>query len=234
MSAIETNTASPAGLPAATLIRILEVGYGPGAWYGSDLRAAVSEVTAAAAFTRPVSDRHNIAEVALHHAYWAGQITGRLTGSPAAPFPLDGEDWFDVSDESRLSWGAISGAEGVARAAEPGGFGDRERCSHFAAWRGRTPGPRARDHRARGVSRGPDSVNQEVDLTPFDMGRSRMVRPAGFEPATSSVGDWRSIQLSYGREVPQYTSRPFAAFGAAQSAVTAHCAGEVELVSMSG
>ena len=29
-----------------------------------------------------------------------------------------------------------------------------------------------------------------------------MVRPAGFEPATSSVGDWRSIQLSYGREVP--------------------------------
>ena len=28
-----------------------------------------------------------------------------------------------------------------------------------------------------------------------------MVRPAGFEPATSSVGDWRSIQLSYGREV---------------------------------
>ena len=28
-----------------------------------------------------------------------------------------------------------------------------------------------------------------------------MVRPAGFEPATSSVGDWRSIHLSYGREV---------------------------------
>lgn len=26
-----------------------------------------------------------------------------------------------------------------------------------------------------------------------------MVRPAGLEPATSSVGDWRSIQLSYRR-----------------------------------
>jgi hypothetical protein len=27
----------------------------------------------------------------------------------------------------------------------------------------------------------------------------QVVRPAGFEPATSSVGDWRSIHLSYGR-----------------------------------
>ncbi len=108
MSVIETKTTSPAGLPPTTFNRILEEGYGPGAWYGSDLRAAVSEVSAATAFTRPASGRHNIAEVALHHAYWAGQIAGRLTGSPPAPFPLAGEDWFEMSDESRLSWGAIT------------------------------------------------------------------------------------------------------------------------------
>ena len=53
MSVIETKTTSPAGLPAATFNRILEEGYGPGAWYGSDLRAAVGDVTAATAFTRP-------------------------------------------------------------------------------------------------------------------------------------------------------------------------------------
>jgi DinB superfamily len=108
MSTTTTPTAVPAGLPAGTLERILDEGYGPAAWYGSNLRAAVADVTPAAAFTRPADARHNIAEVALHHAYWAGQIAGKLTGAPAAAFPLDGEDWFDLSDGSRLSWEAIT------------------------------------------------------------------------------------------------------------------------------
>ena len=110
MSATATKTATPTGVPAATFHRILEEGYGPGAWYGSDLRAAVGEVTPATAFKRPAPGRHNIAEVALHHAYWAGQIAGKLTGSAAAPLPVDGEDWFELSDESRVSWGAITAA----------------------------------------------------------------------------------------------------------------------------
>lgn len=110
MSATATKTATPTGLPAVTFKRILEEGYGPGAWYGSDLRAAVAEVTPATAFTRPAKGRHNIAEVALHHAYWSGQIAGKLTGSAAAPFPVEGEDWFEVADESRLSWSAITAA----------------------------------------------------------------------------------------------------------------------------
>ena len=66
MSATATKTPTPTGLPAATFNRILDEGYGPGAWYGSDLRAAVGEVSAATAFTRPAKGRHNIAEVALH------------------------------------------------------------------------------------------------------------------------------------------------------------------------
>jgi uncharacterized damage-inducible protein DinB len=110
MSATAAKTPTPTGLPAATLNRILDEGYGTGAWYGSDLRAAVADVTPAAAYARPATGRHNIAEVALHHAYWAGQIAAKLTGSPAAPFPLDGEDWFDVSDDSRLAWSAITAA----------------------------------------------------------------------------------------------------------------------------
>ena len=107
MAATLTKTPTPAGLPAATFNRILDEGYGPGAWYGSDLHAAVGEATAAAAFKRPAQGRHNIAEVALHHAYWAGQITAKLTGETAAAFPLEGEDWFDAADESRLSWQQI-------------------------------------------------------------------------------------------------------------------------------
>lgn len=108
MSATTTKTPTPTGLPAATFNRILDEGYGPGAWYGSDLRAAIAEVRPKAAFVRPASGRHNIAEVALHHAYWAGQIESKLTGAPASAFPLVGEDWFDLDDESRLTWTAIT------------------------------------------------------------------------------------------------------------------------------
>lgn len=112
MSAIDTRTPTPTGFPPATFPRILDEGYchgGPGAWYGSDLRAALADVTPAIAFRRPASGRHNIAEVALHHAYWAGQITARLAGGEPSAFPLVGkEDWFDLDDESKLSWAAIT------------------------------------------------------------------------------------------------------------------------------
>jgi len=81
MSAALTKSPTPTGLPAATFNRVLDEGYGPGAWYGADLRTAVGEVSDAAAFKRPAAGRHNIAEVALHHAYWAEQIAGKLTGA---------------------------------------------------------------------------------------------------------------------------------------------------------
>jgi DinB superfamily len=108
MSATATKTPKPAGVPAAVFTRILDEGYGPGAWYGSDLRAAVGDVKKATAFTRPAKGRHNIAEVAVHHAYHAGQVTAKLTGEAAATFPLEGEDWFELKDESRLTWKEIA------------------------------------------------------------------------------------------------------------------------------
>ena len=108
MSTTLTKSPTPTGLPAGTFNRILDEGYGPGAWYGSDLRAAVGDVTAAAAFKRPAKARHNIAEIAMHQAYWAGQIAAKLTGGEAEPFPLEGEDWFELSNESRLSWQEIT------------------------------------------------------------------------------------------------------------------------------
>ena len=121
MSAPDTKTPTPAdfhpnapsprvggpGLPAATFNRILDEGYGPGAWYGSDLRAAIADVKKTDAFTRPAPGRHNIAEVALHHAYWVGQIESKLTGGAATAFPLVGEDWFTLDDDRKLSWSAI-------------------------------------------------------------------------------------------------------------------------------
>jgi hypothetical protein len=87
--------------------RILREGYGPGAWHGADLKAALADVTSALAFRRPASGRHNIAEIALHHAYCTRAVSAQLSGAPGEPFVLEGEDWFDLPDERRLSWSKI-------------------------------------------------------------------------------------------------------------------------------
>lgn len=104
MSATTAKTPTPAAIPAATLRRLLDEGHGPDAWYGSDVRAALDGLDAAAAFRRPGKGRHNIAEIALHHAFWVREVRRRLTGEVREPFPLEGEDWFDLADGKPLPW----------------------------------------------------------------------------------------------------------------------------------
>jgi DinB superfamily len=100
-------TAPTTDTPAATSARVLAEGYGPGAWHGPDLKAAFDGVTDELAFWRPGAGRHNIAEIALHHAYTARNVLGKITGSDPGPFVLEGADWFEVSDGSRVSWRQI-------------------------------------------------------------------------------------------------------------------------------
>jgi hypothetical protein len=102
-----TKTAIPNELDTRVLARILEEGYGPGAWHGADLKAALADVSPELAFWRPSPERHNIAEIALHHAYFARDVRSRLTEQNLEPFVLDGEEWFALPDASRLSWPAI-------------------------------------------------------------------------------------------------------------------------------
>jgi DinB superfamily len=87
--------------------RVLTEGYGPGAWHGPDLKAALADVTSALAFWRPQPQRHNIAEIALHHAYYARVVRLQLSGEPGEPFVLAGEDWFDAKDDTTLPWPRI-------------------------------------------------------------------------------------------------------------------------------
>jgi hypothetical protein len=87
-----------------TELRVLNEGYGPGAWHGADLKAALGDVSPALAFWRPAAGRHNIAEIALHHAYYTRAVRAQISGQTAEPFILDGDDWFDVTDETTLSW----------------------------------------------------------------------------------------------------------------------------------
>jgi hypothetical protein len=90
-----------------TETRILLQGYGPGAWHGPDMKAALDDVAPELAFWRPAPERHSIAEIALHHAYTVRSVRGKLSGAPAEPFPLDGEDWFAVTGKTRPGWPEI-------------------------------------------------------------------------------------------------------------------------------
>jgi DinB family protein len=90
--------------------RVLNEGYGPGAWHGSDLKAALADLNPALAFWRPGAGRHNIAEIALHHAYCVRAVRAQISGRAAEPFIREGEDWFDLPDERALSWSSILGA----------------------------------------------------------------------------------------------------------------------------
>ena len=105
-NAVARKASGPA-VDVEALIRIAHEGYGPGAWHGPDLKAALGDVTADLAFWRPGKGRHNIAEIALHHAYTVRAVCGRLTGATPEAFVLEGEDWFEAPTEKTLSWPAI-------------------------------------------------------------------------------------------------------------------------------
>jgi hypothetical protein len=103
-----TKTTITTPLDPAVTARILEEGYGSGAWHGADMRAALTDIAPQAAFWRPGKGRHNIAEIALHHAWCVRSVIGQLTSEPSEPFPLDGADWFDASDEGSIRWSDIT------------------------------------------------------------------------------------------------------------------------------
>jgi hypothetical protein len=86
-----------------SLMKILAEGYGPGAWHGPDMKAALTDVSNELAFRRPAPGRHNIAEIAAHHAFYVHSVRGRLLGTAIEPFVLEGEDWFPVE----LPWSKI-------------------------------------------------------------------------------------------------------------------------------
>ncbi len=107
MSTSTVAQSNNSSLDPALASRIVREGYGPGAWHGADLRAAIAGVEAATAFRRPAPGRHNIAEIVVHHAFYVRSAIERLGGSPDA-FPFEGEDWFTLNDERAMSWSAVA------------------------------------------------------------------------------------------------------------------------------
>ena len=108
MSTTSTTTSTEATTSSG--VRVLREGYGGEAWHGPDLKTALTDVSTALAFWRPDPGRHNIAEIALHHAYYVHSVRGRLSENAPEPFVLvvgDGEDWFPLSGKDKLTWKEI-------------------------------------------------------------------------------------------------------------------------------
>lgn len=107
MTSVATSkTTIPASVDSSILSRLLDEGYGPGAWHGADLRAAIADVSETTAFWRPGAGRHNIAEIALHHAFCAHSVIGQLTGKDAGTFVVEGSDWFELNGDT-MPWKAV-------------------------------------------------------------------------------------------------------------------------------
>ncbi|HSN68118.1 MAG TPA: DinB family protein, partial [Thermoanaerobaculia bacterium] len=85
------------------LVRILDEAFVRKAWHGTTLRGSLTSVDAAAAVARPAPGRHNVAELAVHAAYWKYAVRRRITGIKRGTFPLKGSNWFaiDALDGSR-------------------------------------------------------------------------------------------------------------------------------------
>ena len=89
-------------------VRILQEGYGAEAWHGPEMKTALAEVSSALAFWRPGEDRHNIAEIAMHHAFYVHSVRSRLSEQAPEAFALNGEDWFPLASARALSWSDIT------------------------------------------------------------------------------------------------------------------------------
>jgi uncharacterized damage-inducible protein DinB len=78
------------------LLQQLDQAYDKKAWHGPNLRGAVRRLSAEQAAWRPHPQRHSIAEIVVHAAYWKYTVRRRLRGDKRGSFPLKGSNWFPL------------------------------------------------------------------------------------------------------------------------------------------
>ena len=87
------------------ILRLLDQAYDRKSWHGPNLRGTLRGVDCRTAAWRPAAGRHNIAELAVHAAYWKYSVLRRLVDLPKGSFPLEGSNWFERSaDLSPEDW----------------------------------------------------------------------------------------------------------------------------------
>src|SRR5712671_3085636 len=80
--------------PIAFLLQMIDQAYNKKSWHGPNLRGGVRGLSTARAAWRPADNRHSIAEIAVHAAYWKYTVRRRLLGEKRGSFPLKGSNWF--------------------------------------------------------------------------------------------------------------------------------------------
>ncbi len=78
------------------LLRLIDEAFDKEAWLGPNLRGSIRRVKADQAVWRPRPGRRNIAEIAVHCAYWKYAVRRRTTGEKRGSFPLKGSNWFPI------------------------------------------------------------------------------------------------------------------------------------------
>ena len=78
----------------ALLLQMIDEAYDKKSWHGPNLRGGIRGLSPAMAAWRPAENRHSIAEIAVHAAYWKYTVRRRLRGEKRGSFPLKGSNWF--------------------------------------------------------------------------------------------------------------------------------------------
>ncbi|MGA7614308.1 MAG: DinB family protein [Thermoanaerobaculia bacterium] len=78
----------------ALLANQLRMAFDRGSWHGTNLLGALRRVSAEVAVWRPQPTRHNIAELALHAAYWKYRVCRILSDETPRTFDLPGSNFF--------------------------------------------------------------------------------------------------------------------------------------------
>lgn len=80
----------------ALVLRLIDEGYNRKSWHGTNLRGSIRGLPVAEAAWRV--ERHSIADLVVHCAYWKYTVRRRLTGEKRGSFPLKGSNWFKLAD----------------------------------------------------------------------------------------------------------------------------------------
>lgn len=79
------------------LLNQLDRAFDVRSWHGPNLMGALRGVKPDLAVWRPRAGRHNIAELAIHAAYWKYRAYRLITDAPPRSFDLAGSDFFERS-----------------------------------------------------------------------------------------------------------------------------------------
>lgn len=107
MRSLNTKRPQPPPMAAQPLLILLEQCFERKAWHGPHLLAALRGVGVEVAVWRPQPLRKNIAEQALHTAYWKYVVRRKLRGDKRGSFPRKGSNWFPTPHVNEGEWNEI-------------------------------------------------------------------------------------------------------------------------------